>query len=507
MAEVKTNFTSLRVGIEGASAATPTTWYRLEPNDISGLGAEISTTPRNPISDNRQQQKGKTTDLDSGIEWEGDLTLDHFRIFAPSFTFANFQGPPVREADGTNLSSNDDVGGGDEGFDHGGSLALSTALVTNDLIKTRNFADSDANGKFVVDATNSTTTATGITTTPGINDGTPAISTGAEFVVYGHRFTDLTWTDATTTIGSAGTDLTTLGLVAGMSVYIGGETSGERFTTGTAVGRIVSIATASIVLDKVENHLGSGLSGGGDQAAASVDLLYGPYLTNVGVNDSNFQENRIRFEAALPNLGAASATRYMRPITNLANTMGINVPLTDKATLTFGFVGTDTNNPSATQQATDGITVALRDTDSFSTASEVIRLRIEKQDETALTTDFKSMTLTLNNQVTGEKVIGFLGSKFLNIGNLLVDLEAEVVFTEEDIIAAIRNNDTVTMDLFLVNSDGALRIDIPSMTLGDGQPTFPQNELVKLNLTGQAFQDATLSNSVSFTWFPVLPTS
>jgi hypothetical protein len=122
-----------------------------------------------------------------------------------------------------------------------------------------------------------------------------------------------------------------------------------------------------------------------------------------------------------------------------------------------------------------------------------------------LTTDFKSLTININNNAGPEKVLSQLGAKYINTGLLEVDIEATIVFTDSTVLTRVRNNTTVTMDAAFRNDDGVLLFDVPSMTLGDGSQEFTVNESVTLNLAAQSFADATYDNSLSVSLFPYCP--
>jgi hypothetical protein len=190
---------------------------------------------------------------------------------------------------------------------------------------------------------------------------------------------------------------------------------------------------------------------------------------------------------------------------NLCNELTFNMPLASKATMTIGFVGTDTEVPTATRE-TNAVNAARPVmTEALNTSADIARLRIAQLDESGLTTCFKSLSLTLRNGASPEKCLGTLGATFMNIGDYEVEIEAQVLFTNADVVTAIRTNETVAFDAILRNNDGALAIDIPSMTLGGGDKEFPANQSVLLNATGTAFEDATLGYSLSLSTFPVVP--
>lgn len=512
MGRVLTNNTSLAVAVESSIGVLPGSpvWYLLEPNAITNFGATVTNTERSPISKDRQRRKGTTTDLDSAAEYEQDLTMDVVQLFTEAFVYALAANPTIirrlKAGAAFHTLAADDalagVAGTPPGFSHS---ALSAAIPANTLVYSRGFTNPVNNGLFLVGASG-TTTETPVTGSPAFVDETPAQVTGASLEVAGRRIADLTWTDATNAIGSSGTDLSLLGLSPGQFIQVGNSATTQEFTNGSVRGRIVSIAAGSIVLDKVVNIESGTLDGGGNQASTSVELLYGQFVRNVPVDDSSFLERYFQFEAAYENLQVPGpGDEYEYAIGNKPNTMVTELPLADKAKLTFGFIGQDTEVPTSTRKTGAAAPIQPLQTSSFNTSSDLARLRITEVDETGITTCFKSATLTLDNGASPEKCLGTLGALFINNGNFLVSLEAQIVFTDSRVISAVRQNRTVTFDTIIKNDDGAVAIDIPSMTLGGGAKEYPVNESVLVNLTGEAFRDTTLGTSIGVSMFPYLP--
>jgi len=505
MARVRTNFTSLAVATEASLGTLPgsPTWYLLEPNEINNYGAELSKVARNPISKNRRRQKGTTTDLDSSVEFGHDLTMEFLKLFLPKFFFSSYKGPAaIDSVNDTLVAAKDPETTGDDGFTHD---ALSAALASGTLVYTRGFSNSANNGLHEVQAS-STTTATLVDST--LTAESPTAAGNAKLEVAGVRGTssDLTWTDATNTVGSTTLDFTTLSLTVGQFIHIGGTATANQFSNGTAFGRISSISANSLVLDKVKGPLKDAAA---DQTGSgkSIDLLFGRFVHDVDVDDSDFLEESEQFELALPNLQNPDGTgdEYEYAEGNFNNQLAFNLPGQDKATVTPGFVGTDTDPPTTTRATNASTPVEPNETDAFNTSADFLRLRITEVDETGLTTDFKTATITINNQASAEKALATLGAVFMNIGNILFDIEAQILFTDSDVAAALRNNTTVTMDWGLKNDDGGFMMDVPALTLGGGGKDFPVNETVLLNLTGETHEDPTLGYSASVSLFPVLP--
>lgn len=504
MARSLTNNFSLEYTSETTLGTAAETWVLLEPNSIGAFGADITTVSRIPISKNRQRRKGTVTDLESTVEFESDLTVDAFRDFIEAFAFASF----------TNSNWHVQAGAGYQTLtatvttDIFGHTTIGTQLVVGMMVKTNGFTNAANNGTFLVKTDNSVT-ETDVTaldgTAAGLVTETPTQASGAKMEICGVQAGtgDLGWTEATKTLDDSTLDFTTLGLTAGQFIHVGGTATANQFAGGVLRGRIVSVAANAIILDKTAGTL-SGDDAGGSK---KIHLLFGQFLRNVDVDDASFLERSFTFEGTYADLASAGTPEYDYSIGNYCNEIGMTLPLADKAMVTYGFVGQDTDNPTVTRKTHTNGTVVHQLTEAFNTSSDIIRLRITEVDETGLSTDFKSATVTFNNNVSGEKVLGYLGSKFLNTGIFEVNIEAQLLFTNGAVVDAIRANTTVTMDYIIRNADGAIAIDIPSMTMGGGGREFPVNETILISLTGEAFEDATLGTSMGVSQFPLYPTS
>lgn len=508
MGRVSTNLVSLAYSVEaslGVLAGSPY-WKLLEPNNITAFGATVTKVARDPISPDRSRRKGVVVDLDSTMEFEHDLTREVFIDFIEAFSFASTRYPYVTgtqraivvRSGASPYGQSLEAVNSTSSFDHD---SIGTGGYTaGRLVYARGFALAANNGIHEVD-TGSSSTSTVVTST--LADETPGNTANATMEPAGVRAAtgDLVWTNATKTLSSTVLDFTTLGLTVGQTIHIGGLTSANQFSEGVAYGRISSIAANALVFDKLQGTLAADDPGTGE----TVDLLYGGFVRNVASTDSDFLERSFHFEAVWPDLDDTPADMYSYSKGNYANQVTFNLPLTEKATVEFGFVGTDTGNPTTTRETNAATPLQTVQTSAFGTSSDIARLAVEELDEDGLTTCFKSVSLTLNNQATPEKCLGTLGATFMNVGNYLVDAEMQVLFTNGDVIGHIKSNETVTFGFILKNDDGALACDIPAMTLGDGTLELPRNESVLINLAGEAFKDNVLGYTAAFSLIPAVP--
>ncbi len=520
MGRVLTNNVSLSYTLETSLGVAGTVWFLLEPNNLNRYGAEINTVSRNPISRNRQRRKGLVTDLDSAVEFPEDLTLSSFRDFISAFCFV---------ADGINTDVTDLAATACDTTldDYTGLTALTAAqadkMEIDTLLWVTGGSNAANNGLKVVDA-DIASSATTITVVENLVTETAAF----KLSLAGHRIATgdvVTWTwdsgsnQATLNLTGAVAALQALGLTVGQEVHIGSIAAAGDTTVVNAFensvandmfgyARVFSFSGADdVIFDKVAAALQ--FTDGTDPATA-VDVMFGEFFRNVATDDAEFLEKSFQFELDAPNLDTGGNAKFQYSLGNFCNTAQFTMPLTDKATVTYGFIGTDTEKFVAAGSRKSGAssaTIPLRTT-AFNTSSDIARLRIQDTDDNGLGTCFKSLTLTIDNNVSPEKALATLGAKFLNTGNFDINLESQLILLDSALKDAVRDNDTVTMDFILKNDEGVIVVDVPSMTLGGGNMDFPLNETVLVNLTGEAFLDATFNTSVGFSLIPVpLPTS
>lgn len=494
MTRVLTNNTSIQYAAEASVGVLPGSpvWHLMEPNTIGRFGSQISTVARNPISKTRQRKKGSITDLESGVEVDADLTMSHLNNFMPGFVFANYSAVPVFTP--TAVTST------------GYTVASGGALAQNTLVYARGFAQSANNGMKVVGASS---TGTEVKTSGLV--AAASVPTNVELAVAGRQGAagDLR-IDSSGNLISTALDFTTLNLTVGQFIYIGGSSSSNKFFNAVNNGfaRITAIAANKLTLDKKSTVFvtDDGTSTGAGGTALAIQIFFGRFLRNVAVDNAAYLEKSYQFEAAYPDLGGAGVPQYEYAKGNYCNQVSMTLPLTDKATMAFNFVGTDTEPPTGTRKTNAATPILPVQTTAFNTSADIARLRIAKVDETGITTDFKSLTVTLNNNVSPEKVLGTIGAKYMNAGTFEVGIEAQLLFTDGAVIEAIRNNTTVGMDFNLKNGDGGFMVEIPAMTLGGGNKDYPLNESLLINITSNAFEDPVMGTSIGLTLFPYLPT-
>lgn len=508
MGRVITNGTTLSFAREASLGVLPGTpqWFELEPNNIGSWGTTITKEARNPISQARARRKGVVTDLDSSVEFEADLTLAHLRHFAEAFMFSTAVGADTfltSAATGTGFTVPALSAA------QAGRLLWGTAGAdATSLIYVSGFVNDENNGLFPLED-KPASTETEITI-GGLVAEVPADSAYTEIAVAGVRGAagDLE-IDADGNLISTALDFTTLGITEGQVIHIGGVDVANQFFNEENIGfaRVRIVAANKLTLDKRDQAFvaDDGTDTGAGGIGLRIDILFGQFVRNRGVNDAGYTEISTQFELASPNLMPAGATGYEYSLGNYADALSIAIPLSGKATMTLGFVGTDTTNPSTTRATEAENAKVGGQVESFGSASDIARLRLQDVDEAGLSTDFKQATFTLTNNVAGEKVIGKLGPKYLNAGDIECDIEAQMLFTNPDVIERVRCNKTVGFDWVIRNGDGGAAFDLPTGTLSGGNREFPENQSVLINAPFMAHEEDSYGFTCGISFFPVLP--
>lgn len=523
MAKVSTNNVSVQYAIESSIGVLPGSplWQLMEPNDIGSYGATLTTVSRRPISKDRGRRKGTVTNLETAPEFEGDLTLESMEDFAEGFVYAEFANvefdlkstggeipPPVASATTWTIESMSALLGGKMQFVAAGPWPL---------VHGKGYSNSANNGLHQITVDPVSTDVT-LTTDSALVTETPGTNASLQYCGVRSAIGDLalTVTGSLATIVSAAdiTDWATLGLLPGMYIHIGSDdgTGGRQnmFDDGAAgdvygYARIASISGATLNLDKLDVKLDTT-----DAANATlVDIMFGRFARNVQVtqdaDDTRYLERSYQFELAYPDLGGIGTDEYEYAVGNMANEIELNIPLAEKATVNWGFVGTNVDDITPTRKTNAASAVEPLRTTALNTSSNLVSI---STDVISAVSDvcFKSLVFSIGNNASPEQCLGVLGASFINTGLFEVGMEGQMLFTNKEIVNAVKNNTTVTFAAILANEDGAIALDIPTMTFGDGSREFPTDQSVLVNISGETFKGDTFDHEVGITMLASVPT-
>jgi len=515
VAKIDSNITGLayaeeaRLGILPGEQGLPGSpvWRLLNPNSYNDFGGEVVTVAPNPINPSRQRRKGVTTDLNASGSFNHNLTFENLTDIMQGVFFADIraQGEEVVTAVDIDLANDDEY-----------QVASTTGFVVNNLIVGKNFANSVNNALNVVTAV---VADTSVEVADGqLVDESPSADAVIKVVGYQFPADDAaidTSGDLPALTSTALADFTTLGLVPGQWVYIGGDTSGEGFTTNATNNgfkRIRSITATAITFDKSDGAMVAETLSGGE----TVNLFYGNVLRNESGTDIVRRSYNLERTLGVPDDAAPAEVQTEVILGAVPNEVSINVPQADLASVDISFVGTDNEQRDGSTGPKQTGVISPAAAAEYNTSSDIGRIRlgvVSDVDEapTALFAFVTEATITINNNVTPNKAVGVLGSFDVTAGTFEVSGNLTAYFSNVAATQAVRNNADVTLDMSFVKDNTAMIFDLPLIALGDGRLNVEVDAPITLPLSTDAASgedvDTALDHTALITFFDYVPTA
>jgi len=497
---------------------TTPTWNPLEPNSFSDFGGSIATVARNPINQSRQRKKGVVTDLDAAGGFNQDLTQDNLRDLLQGFMFADLRKKgEAKNPPGITTQTLSMTAATSRITRVAGAIDFTTQFDVADLVKVDGFSDAANNGLFKVSAVTATTLdlsdADGTDTAATVID---EAATAVAFIVdvgveTGAGDLDVDDTGSFPALTSTVLDFTTLGLVIGEWVYLGGDVVAVTFGTAANSGyaRVRTIAANRLEFDKTETTFVTEAN-----ATLLVQMFTGQVLKNESgslIKRRTYQLER-QLGAPDPLLPAQIQSEYV--IGAVPGELTINVSTADKITLDLSFLGSDHETRSGVTGVKTGLRPALAEADAFNTSSDFSRIKLAVHTDADAVADalfafVTDLTLTINNNLSGNKAIGVLGNFDVTAGIFAVGGGLTAYFSDVAAIQTVRDNADVTLDAHIAKNNAGITFDVPLLTLGDARANVEQDQPITLPITNEAADgskiDPNLNHTLLFVFFDFLP--
>lgn len=490
-------------------------WIKIEPNGYEAFGPTIATAPRTPIVADRQNQKGPVSDLDANGAFSSDLTQSsNLTDLFQGFWFADYteQGKTIsRNGTAIPLTS---VTTGTNTYDAASGLD-GLGIIVENLLLGKNFVDLANNGLKVVASV--AAGAIGVDETL-VTQASPAAT--AQLSVVGYQFAittvDIVVTGSLPSISrvSGAVDFTTLGISAGMWIWIGGDGALLKFDTAVNNGwaRVLNVTASDIFIDIADATMVNETPGGTN----TVQIFFGNTLVNdpSGPEGSLYNRRTYQLERTLgaddTEIPANLQSEYI--VGSVPNELTLNIPATDKVTLDFSFLGKDHETKTGVEGEKAGGRPALADVNAFGSTGDVNRIKLNIVDDTdanpsALFSFVQDLTIAINNNNTPLKAVSVLGAFEVSTGQFDVSGSLNAYFTKNSALDAIRNNDSIALNSQLARDNKGLVFDVPNATLAGGPPSVELNAPITLPLTYNAFKDSTLGYTLALNEFDYLPNS
>lgn len=487
---------------ENGLAGTPE-WFRLEPNSYDDFGGEIVTVAPNPINPSRQRRKGVTTDLDAMGGINHNLTFSNLTHLMQGMMFAD-----IRRKGNRLVTAVDIAGAGPDEYE----VASTTGFFVGSLIKGTGFANVANNGFNIV---------TGVTTNASVEvlsgqlvaEASPPL--GAAINVVGFQATsgDVTVDNsgALPRLVSTTLDFTTLGLVPGQWIFIGGDVAGNRFVNAVNNGfkRIREVSTNAVVIDKSFMPMTTEAAAG-----LTIRLFFGDVLRNESGALIRRRSYNVERLLGAPDDSFPSQIQSEVLKGAVPNEFTLNVPSAELVNIDFSFMATDNEQREASLGPKQTGVRSFASAKEYNTSSDVGRIRLSTVSSVnaapaALFAYVTEATITINNNVSPNKAVGVLGAFDVTAGTFEVSGELTAYFSTVGATLAVRTNADVTLDLSLVKDNTGIVFDLPLIALGDGRLNVEVDQPITLPLTTDAAsgQDVAqvLDHTLLITYFNYLP--
>lgn len=502
--KIDSNVTGLSFAEETTLGVLPGTpdWYILEPNGYDDFGGSVATIARNPINAGRQRKKGVVTDLDAAGGFNSDLTQTNLKRLMQGFMFADMREKATINPINGVQEAVTNVDGTAEEYD---MAASADNFTVGELILATGFSEAANNGLKEV---------TGITGVIGVvvaenlvdEPAPPAAATlRAVGVVGAGGDLDVDASGSLPALTSTILDFTTLGLIPGEWIYIGGDSAALAFAGAENNGfaRINTIAAARLEFDKTDSTMTTEAS-----TTETVQLFFGDVIKNEA--DPALQIRRsYNLERQLGDDGVGTQSEYL--VGAVPGEFTLNVAQADKITIDLSFVATNNEQRTGTLGVKSGNRPTLAESPAFNTSSDFSRTKLALVDAAdsnpvalfAFVTDF---TVSINNNVSPNKAVGVLGAFDVTAGTFEVGGSMTAYFADVTATQAVVNNSDVTQDFIVAKDNAGIAFDIGLIALGDGRASVEQDQAITLPLEVAAGVNK-FNHTLLVVFFDYLPTA
>ncbi len=520
VAKIDSNVTGLMIAEEESLGTLPAqpVWYGGEPSQYSDFGLNVTLTARQIIRADRMPEKGGITDIDASGGYEQDLTFTNLSHLFPGMLWANRAQKSKNYHDAPSAADNIT---GVSGTAYELGTAGGAKYQAGDLLMAQGFSTAGNNGLKVVTAVSTDDVqVSGLT----LEASPPS---GASIQRVGHQF-DSADVDIDFTAGElplmtvTSGDPTTLDLIPGEWIFIGGDLAAERFSSTENNGwcRISSVVAGGIYFDKTAGGA-DGTTQMSDETGTgkTIRIWFGDRIRNVSSLATEYDRKSYHVERSLgiPNPTSAPTAVQSEVIKGaVINETTFNIAQADKVTVSWAFLGTDVEhrdgvNPGAgggderLLSDTTGSVASIEAGTFYNTTSDFSRLKMAKvlpteggdanvAAPTPLFAYVTEMSFSVNNNATANKAVGVLGAFDISGGELNVNGSVTAYFSDVAAIRAIREDANVTVDWVLVKNHGSgtltrkagISLDLPLVALSDGRLNVSANAAIDLPLSFSA---------------------
>lgn len=483
------------IGQPGVLPGAPV-WNSLEPNEYDDFGGEPTLLARRPINNSRQRKKGSIVDLAANGGFNQDFTVENSKLLLEGFMYATFRKKLGEKPSAVTV----------DGF----TVADASKYAVGMILMASGFATAGNNGIKIV------------TNIDGVDNILEVAGTTAEVMpsdayikVIGYQGAagdvDVDASGSLPKLTFPASTVSKFGLIPGEYIYIGGDGVGETFTEpeNNGIKRVRAIESSAIVIDKSDAAMKTESS-----SSETISIWFGDVLKNELADKIVRQSFQLERQLGAPDTNQPTQVQAEYILGAFPNEFEMVIEAADKINCNYSFVAITNELRDSTTGLKSGTRVQTTESDAFNTSTDFARIKLSLVSNTNEAPDplfayITELTLTVNNNVSLNKAVGYLGGFDATIGLFEVSAEINAYFTQVQAIEAVRQNRDVTLDFFIVKENKGVVADIPLIALGGGLSEIEIDEPIMIPLESEAATaakiDPNMDHTLMWTYFDYLP--
>ena len=464
------NRTQLGVIEESTFGTTPATpaFETLRATGEPNLAFQPITTASNEIRSDRQVTDLPLVDKEAGGNVEMELSFGAQDTLLEGAMFDDWNNMATRKNNVTtqitSVTASTDVY----------AVLTGTAFVPGMMIQALGFTESANNGVFEAEATTSATQIVRGDVTVDETPGTTAVLRQVGFV---GATADIV-ADASG-LTSTIFDFTTLNLVIGQWVKIGGAAAGDQFATTANNGwaRISSIAANDLNFDVLPTGWSPDVGTG-----KTIKVWFGDYIRN-STTKKSYSIERQYLDQTSPLYEVFTGMTV--------DTFNLAAEAASIVTATFGFLGKDSS--MSTTRTSGATSIDATTNDVLNSSSNIASIR-EGGSVISGSNFVLNLSVNVANNLRRNNAVGSVGAVEMGVGESTVTGDLTTYFDDATLVDKVIDNTETSLDFRFIDSDDqVIIVDMPRVKYSSGAPDVTgKNTDVTANLQYQALRDTTL---------------
>jgi hypothetical protein len=300
-------------------------------------------------------------------------------------------------------------------------------------------------------------------------------------------------------------DFTTLGLVEGEWIFVGGDNPTERFdTAGTFYARVSKIEAKKLTFDNGTFRAGLSADAG---ASKTIKIFMGAVLKNERTADL-IKRKSYCFERTLGKDLSTNQKQAEYISGAVLGEFSLEAKQGEMLKADLSFIATNNEYRTGALLSDGKLTASLGES-GINTTSDIRSIRLSLVDDTKSTSTplFAYVTETsieVNNNLSENKALGTFGAIDVSAGNFEVSGKTTAYFTTVQAVEAVRKNADVGLYALFATKGKGLIFDIPLVGLGGGTLNVEKDNPITLELEAMGAENK-FGYTMMYVNFPLLP--